>query len=96
MPNLSLPGSKLVCTQVVEGVEATWLEARALCVYILNIILGGDIYTERHIHIISVYIEFSQVNTFKYPAPRSRINIIGSPEDLSSHLTPSSNQYPAF
>lgn len=72
----------------VEGVEATRLEARALCVYILNVILGGDIYTERHIHIISVYIEFSQVNTLsiQYPDQESEHN--RQPRRLFQSLNP--------
>ena len=35
------------------GVEATELGVIGLCVYILHFVLEGNIYTERHIHIIS-------------------------------------------
>lgn len=45
------------------GVEATELGVIGLCVYILNFVLEGNIYTERHIHIISLQVEFSRVNT---------------------------------
>jgi hypothetical protein len=47
------------------GVEATELGVIGLCVYILHFVLEGNIYTERHIHIISVQVEFSRVNTPK-------------------------------
>lgn len=46
------------------GVEATGLGAVGICVCILNFVLEGNIYTERHIH-ISVQVEVSRVNTPK-------------------------------
>lgn len=53
------------CVCVCGGVESTGLGEIGLGVYILNFVLEDNIYTKRHIHIISVQIEVSPVNAPK-------------------------------